>query len=131
VKEALQPAGLATPTKPYSPVVVSGDLVAVSGQIPIDVHGELVEGGFAEQLQQVFRNLTACLDAAGCDQRDVIKVVAYLTDRGDFAEFNEGYAAFFAEPRPVRTTIVCGLMDERFLVEIDVIAHARRAEAAG
>jgi enamine deaminase RidA (YjgF/YER057c/UK114 family) len=111
------------PTKPYSPVVISDDLVAVSGQIPVDERGELVAGGFADQVEQVFRNLTVCLEATGCDLDDVIKVVAYLTDRSHAPAFNDLYAPRFAEPRPVRTTIVCGLLDERFLVEIDVLAR--------
>jgi 2-iminobutanoate/2-iminopropanoate deaminase len=123
VKQGMQPSGIAVPTRPYSPVVIDGDLVAVSGQVPLGPDGSSVDEDFGAQVNQVLRNLTACLDAAGCEPDHVIKVVAYLTDRRNFATFNEIYAGYFAEPRPVRTTILCGLMDERFLVEIDVIAR--------
>jgi 2-iminobutanoate/2-iminopropanoate deaminase len=122
MKEAIQPSDLAVPTKPYSPVVTNRDLVFVSGQIPIEPDGSLVPGGIAEQVHGVLRNVERCLSATACGLEDVVKVVAYLTDRGDFATFNEIYASYFREPRPVRTTILCGLMDERFLVEIDVVA---------
>jgi reactive intermediate/imine deaminase len=123
VKQGIQPPDLARPTKPYSPVVVSDDLVVISGQIPLDQRGELAGEGFAEQVRQVFANVEACLRAAGCELDDVIKVTAYMTERVDFGELNEIYAGYFAEPRPVRTTILCGLLDERFRFEMDVIAR--------
>lgn len=123
MKRGIQPPDLATPTKPYSPVVVSDDLVVVSGQIPLDAQGELIAGGFVEHAHQVFANVETCLRAAGCGLDDTIKVVAYLTDRSHFAQLNEVYAGYFHEPRPVRTTILCGLLDERFLFEMDVIAR--------
>jgi 2-iminobutanoate/2-iminopropanoate deaminase len=102
--------------------VTNRDLAFVSGQIPLEPGGSLVPGGIAEQVHAVLRNVDRCLSAAGSGLDDVVKVVAYLTDRGDFATFNEVYASYFREPRPVRTTILCGLMDERFLVEVDVVA---------
>lgn len=130
MKQAIQPNGVAVPAKPYSPVMVSGEFVFVSGQIPIDEAAMLVEGGFAEQVHGVFRNVERCLRAAGCELDDVVKVVAYLTEREPFSEFNEIYAGYFREPRPVRTTIVCGLLDERFLVEMDVIAVRKGSTSA-
>jgi 2-iminobutanoate/2-iminopropanoate deaminase len=122
MKDAIQPSGVAVPAKPYSPVIVTGDLVFVSGQVPIDEHGVLVDGGFAEQLHGVLRNVERCLRSADCGFDDVVKVGAYLTGRDSFATFNEIYAGYFREPRPVRTTIVCALLDERFLLEMDVVA---------
>lgn len=123
MKRSIQPQGVAVPAKPYSPVVVSGDLVFVSGQIPIGVDGDLISGGFDEQVRRVFENTQLCLEAAECGFADVVKVVAYLTERTSFARFNQLYAEYFAEPLPVRTTIVCELLDERFLFEMDVIAR--------
>jgi len=127
-KEAIQPAGLAVPAKPYSPVIRSGAWVFVSGQIPIDDSGALVGGAFEEQLTQVLDNVERCLRAAGCGMGDVVKTVVYLTDRRHFDLLNLRYGERFAEPRPVRTTILCGLLDERFLVEMDVVAHIPAAE---
>lgn len=123
VRTAFQPEGIAVPPKPYSPVVVSDGLVFVSGQIPIDVDGELVNDGFEGQLVQVLDNVERCLAAADCTLADVLKATVYLTDRDQFEVLNRRYAERFLEPRPVRTTIVCQLLDERFLVEMDVIAR--------
>lgn len=130
MRRSIQPDDVAVPTKPYAPVVTLDHLVFVSGQIPIDERGELVPGGFAQQAHAVFRNLDRCLAAGGSALDDVVKVVAYLTSRNRFAEFNEIYGGYFpdATARPVRTTIVCDLLDERFLIEMDVIAARGRHE---
>ena len=120
---AIQPEGLPVPAKPYSPVVVSDGFAFVSGQIPIDGSGELVGGGFEAQLSQVFDNVELCLRAAGCGLGDIVKATVYLTDRDHFGALNRRYAERIPEPRPVRTTIVCELLDERFLVEMEVIAR--------
>lgn len=122
MREEIQPADILVPSRPYVPVVATDDLVFVSGQVPVDARGELVDLELEGQVRAVFRNVEACLRAAGCSLGDVVRVSAYLTSRDTFARFNEVYAACFGGTKPVRTTIVCGLMDERFLVEMDVIA---------
>ena len=91
MKEAIQPEGLARPAAPYSPVVVSDDLVYTAGQVGFDESGQLTADDITGQTRQVFENLLACLRAAGCEAADVIKVNAYLTDLGDFPAFNEVY----------------------------------------
>jgi 2-iminobutanoate/2-iminopropanoate deaminase len=121
-REAIQPAGLARPKAPYSPVVVSGDHVYTAGQVAFDANGDIVPGGVAEQTRQVFANLRACLDAAGCSFDDVVKVNAFLFDLGDFAAFNAVYAEHFSEPYPVRTTVQAGLAPGLF-VEVEVVAR--------
>jgi 2-iminobutanoate/2-iminopropanoate deaminase len=122
VKEAIQPEGLARPAAPYSPVVVSGDLVYTAGQVGFDESGELVAPDIEGQTRQVFQNLVACLRAAGCEPADVLKVNAYLADLGDFAAFNEVYRATFAEPYPARTTVGVSLPGG-ILVEVEAIAR--------
>jgi 2-iminobutanoate/2-iminopropanoate deaminase len=120
--EALQPEGLPTPSAPYSPVVVSGDLVVTAGQVAFDADGKLVPGGIREQTRQTLENLGRCLAAAGCDFGDVIKVTAFLTDIGDFGGYNEVYAEFFRPPFPARTTVQAGLV-AGLLVEIEALAR--------
>jgi reactive intermediate/imine deaminase len=119
--EVVQPPELPAPLAPYSTVVVSGDLVLLSGQIPYTAAGELVSEDFAAQARQVFRNTEACLRAAGCGFADVLKVTAYLADFADFAVYNELYGECFRPPYPVRTTVQAGLYG--FKLELDAIAR--------
>lgn len=122
MKEAIQPDGVARPAAPYSPVVVSGDLVYTAGQVGFDESGQLTADDIARQTAKVFENLLACLRAGGCGPADVIKVNAYLTDLGDFAAFNEVYKAIFQEPYPARTTVGVSLPGG-ILVEVEAIAR--------
>ncbi len=121
-RDALFPDGLVRPKAPYSPVVVSGDLVYTAGQVAFDASGTLVAGGIAEQTTQVLANLRACLLAAGCALDDVLKVNVFLLDLAEFDAFNEVYRAAFAEPYPVRTTVQVGLPGG-IRVEIEAVAR--------
>ncbi len=121
-RDALFPDGLVRPKAPYSPVVVSGDLVYTAGQVAFDASGTLVAGGIAEQTTQVLANLRACLLAAGCTLDDVLKVNVFLLDLAEFDAFNEVYRAAFAEPYPVRTTVQVGLPGG-IRVEIEAVAR--------
>jgi 2-iminobutanoate/2-iminopropanoate deaminase len=123
--EAIQPEGLPTPSAPYSPVVVSGDLVATAGQVGFDAEGKVVEGGIREQARQTLENLGRCLAAAGCGFGDVIKVTAFLTEMDNFAAYNEIYGQFFEAPYPARTTVQAGLAPG-LLVEIEALARRSR-----
>jgi 2-iminobutanoate/2-iminopropanoate deaminase len=120
-RDARQPDALPHPTSPYSPVVLGDGLVWTSGQVAVDAAGSIVPGGITEQTRQVLRNIAACLAAAGCTMDDVVKVTAFLADLGDFAAFNEEYAAHLAEPRPARSTVEVGLAPG-LLVEIEAVA---------
>jgi 2-iminobutanoate/2-iminopropanoate deaminase len=121
-RDALFPDGLVRPKAPYSPVVVSGDLVYTAGQVAFDGSGTLVAGGIAEQTTQVLSNLRACLIAAGCTLDDVVKVNVFLLDLAEFDAFNEIYRAAFAEPYPARTTVEAGLPGG-IRVEIEAVAR--------
>ena len=122
MKEAIQPEGVARPAAPYSPVVVSGDLVYTAGQVGFDESGQLTADDIGGQTVKVFENLLACLRAGGCAPADVIKVNAYLNDLGDFAAFNEVYRSIFQEPYPARTTVGVSLPGG-ILVEVEAIAR--------
>ena len=122
MKQAIQPEGLARPAAPYSPVVVSGDLVYTAGQVGFDDSGQLTADDITGQTRQVFENLLVCLRAGGCEPADVIKINAYLADLGDFPAFNEVYSATFQEPYPARTTVGVSLPGG-ILVEVEAIAR--------
>jgi 2-iminobutanoate/2-iminopropanoate deaminase len=113
---------MAPPKPPYSPVVISGDLVYTAGQVAHDAEGSLVAGGIEEQTRQTLENVRACLEAAGCTLDDVMKVNAFLADLGDFDGYNSVYREFFAEPYPARTSVQAGL-PPGILVEIEAVAR--------
>jgi 2-iminobutanoate/2-iminopropanoate deaminase len=122
MRDAIQPNDVPVPAPPYSPVVVSGDVVYTAGQIAMDATGAIVPGGIAEQTEQVLRNVAACLAAAGCGMGDVVKTTVFLADLANFAIFNEVYARHFEAPYPARSTVQVGLADG-LLVEIEAIAR--------
>jgi 2-iminobutanoate/2-iminopropanoate deaminase len=121
-RDPIQPEGLATPTLPYSPVVISGDAVYTAGQIANDADGNLVEGGIEEQTRQALQNVRTCVEAAGCTMADVAKVNAYLADLADFPGYNAVYVEFFDAPYPARTSVQAGLPAD-VLVEIEAVAR--------
>lgn len=108
---------------PYSHGVWAGDLLFLSGQTPIDpATSALVEGGVAEQTEQVFANLTAVVEDAGLTMDDVVKCNVFLTDMADFAEMNAVYATHFSEPFPARSTVAVAGLPLGARVEIELVA---------
>ena len=111
---------------PYSQAVIvrgAGNLVFVSGQIPIDpATGEFVPGDVKAQTDRVMRNLTAILEAAGTTMDAVVRCTVYLADMNDFAAMNEVYGSYFSQPAPARATIQAVRLPKDARVEIDVIA---------
>jgi 2-iminobutanoate/2-iminopropanoate deaminase len=121
------PDGIGPPVAPYSPVVISGELVFLSGQIPYDADNQLVEGGIELQTHQVLTNMEKCLEAAGCSFEDVVKVNSFLSDFADFPGFNAVYEQYFKAPLPTRTTVQVGL--HGFRVEVEAIARRPSADS--
>lgn len=112
---------------PYSQAVRAGNLVFASGQIPIDpATGEFVAGGVAEQTEQVLRNLTAVMDAAGVGMNQVVKTTVFLADMDDFVPMNEVYGRFFGEEPPARATVQAARLPRDARVEIEAIAVVNR-----
>lgn len=108
---------------PYSQAVRSGDLVFLSGQIPLAPSGELVRADIATETERVLDNLGAVLEAAGCSFADVVKTTIYLVDLGDFQTVNETYAKRFSKAPPARATVEVAALPKGARVEIDAIAR--------
>ena len=107
---------------PYSQATKVGNMVYLSGQIPLDPKTmEVVAGGIAEQTNQVFANLTAVTKAAGGDLGNLAKITIFLTDLNDFATVNSIMAEHFAEPYPARATIEVSALPKGAAVEIEAI----------
>lgn len=108
---------------PYSQGVRSGNLLFVSGQVPIDpATGNIIEGDIKTQTDRVMRNLTAILEAAGGSMENVLRCTVYLADMNDFAAMNDVYGSYFSQPAPARSTIQAVRLPKDARVEIDVIA---------
>lgn len=122
-RRAIFPEGGPKPGGPYSPAIVSGGFVFVAGQVGRNpATGQLGEG-IEAQARQTLENIGVVLRAAGCDFKDVVKTTAYITRPEFFGPFNAIYQSFFPEPRPARSTVVCALVQESLLIEVDVIAR--------
>ena len=115
------PAAIGT----YSQAVRVGQTVYLSGQIPLNpLTMELVDGGIAAQIRQVFDNLAAVADAAGGGLCDVVKLTVYLTDLGDFQRVNEIMSLYFEEPYPARAVVGVVALPKAAAVEMDAILVA-------
>lgn len=110
---------------PYSQAIKANGMIFCSGQIPIDpATGEFVSHIVSEQTEQVLKNLTAVLVAAGTDLSGVVKTTVFLADMNDFVEMNEVYARFFGDNKPARATVQAARLPRDAKVEIECIALA-------
>ncbi|WP_205712601.1 RidA family protein [Candidatus Chloroploca mongolica] len=108
---------------PYSQGMIAGNMVFVSGQLPINpITGEMVEGDIGAMTRQIFDNLSAILHAAGTSLERAVKVTVFLADMNDFQAMNEAYAEFFPINPPARSTIQVARLPRDARVEIELIA---------
>ncbi len=106
----------------YSQAVKIGDTVYLSGQIPLVAETmELIDGDIAEQVRQIFRNLTAVAEAAGGSLDDFAKVNVFLTDLSNFTTVNEVMTEFFQQPYPARAAVGVAELPKGAEVEVDGI----------
>jgi 2-iminobutanoate/2-iminopropanoate deaminase len=111
---------------PYSQAIQAGNLLFLSGQIPIDPKtGELTEGDIRQQTQQVLENIKGLLESQGLGMEDVIKVTIFLKDIGSFNQVNEVYATYFSSSPPARSTIEVAKLPRNAEIEIEAIALTR------
>jgi 2-iminobutanoate/2-iminopropanoate deaminase len=108
---------------PYSQAVRVGNLLFLSGQIPLDpATGQMVEGDVVVQTRRVMENLAAVLSSAGLSFANVARTTIYLADLGDFAKVNEVYGSYLSAPFPARATVQVARLPRDASVEIDAIA---------
>lgn len=108
---------------PYSQAIKANGMVFCSGQIPIDpATGEFVSDVVNEQTEQVLKNLSEVLKAAGASLDDVVKTTVFLADMNDFVEMNEVYGRFFSDNKPARATVQAAGLPRGAKVEIECIA---------
>ena len=122
-KQTIASSGAPKAIGPYSPAVRAGQLLFVSGQVPLDpATGQMVDGGIAEQTRRVLDNVGALLTAGGRSFADVVRTTIFLADMNDFAAVNEIYGQYFSEPYPARATVQVARLPKDARVEIDAIA---------
>ena len=110
---------------PYSQAVKTGNLIFISGQIPLDPKtGNLVEGSIKDETNQVLKNLKSICEAAGYSLDDAVKITIFLTDLANFSVVNDLMKEFFSEPYPARATIEVSALPLGVNVEIEAIVLA-------
>ena len=108
---------------PYSQGIITGGLLFTSGQIAIDpATGNVVEGGIAEQTEQIMKNLGEVLKAAGATFDNAVKTTCFLAEIADFAAFNEVYGKYFTS-KPARSCVAVKDLPKGVLAEVEVIAE--------
>ncbi len=125
-KQAVSTPNAPAAIGPYSQAVVAGDYVFTAGQIGLDPATGAMADGVVAQTEQVLRNLSAVLDAAGCSFADVVKTTVFVADMRDYAAVNGVYATAFAEPFPGRSAVEAARLPKDALVEIEVVAYRPR-----
>ena len=108
---------------PYSQAIRAGNLLFLSGQIPLDPQtGNVVPGDITAQTERVLRNISAVLKAAGAGFGQVVRTTVFLADMNEFGAMNEVYGTFVVNPPPARSTVQVARLPKDVRVEIDVIA---------
>ena len=107
---------------PYSQALDTGNMLFISGQIPIDPETGVMPETVEEQAKQVLTNIKNILAEAGLTMANVVKTSVFLSDLSDFAKVNEVYASFFAEPYPARSCVQVAAIPKGAKVEIETIA---------
>lgn len=120
-KEYIKTENAPSAIGPYSQAVKVGKTVYISGQIPLTLTMELIEGDIQDETRQVFKNLQAICQAAGGDLSDIVKLSIFLVDMNDFAKVNEVMEDFFKAPYPARAAIGVKELPKGVNVEAEAI----------
>lgn len=108
---------------PYSQAIKAGNILFVSGQLPIDPQtGNLVTGSVAEQTERIMMNVQAILTAGGASLANVVKTTIFLADLNDFAEVNAAYGRYFPANPPARSTVQVARLPKDGRIEIECVA---------
>lgn len=124
-KEVIYSPGAPEPIGPYSQAIKSGNMLFVSGQIAIDRStGNMVTSDIAAETEQVMKNLSLVLSAAGMDFTHVVKCTIFLSDMNSFPTVNGVYGKYFSSAPPARETVEVRRLPKDVNVEISCIAIA-------
>ena len=122
MKERIHTKNAPEAVGPYSQAIRYGNLLFISGQIPLDpATGSIVEGDIAAQTKMVLNNLRAILEANGMTEQNVLKCTCFLKDMEDFARFNAIYNDYFGESLPARECVEVARLPKDVLIEISAI----------
>ena len=122
-KKIIKTDNAPAPIGPYNQAVMTGNMLFISGQIPLDTKtGELMMGSVEEETHLVMKNLEAILTEAGMDFSNVVKTSIFLTDMALFGQVNEVYGSYFSSDYPARETIAVKGLPKNVNVEISMIA---------
>ncbi|EJH4516424.1 RidA family protein [Staphylococcus pseudintermedius] len=110
---------------PYSHASIVNGLVYTSGQIPLNLEGEIVSDDVEKQTEQVLENLKAVLDAAGSDLNYVVKVLIFLSDMENFQKVNEVYTKYFDTHRPARSAVEVARLPKDVKIEIEMVTEVK------
>jgi 2-iminobutanoate/2-iminopropanoate deaminase len=122
-RDAISTANAPKAIGPYSQAIRAGNLLFLSGQIPLDpASGAILDGDITIQTERVFQNITAVLAAAGASFANVVRTTVFLADMNEFAAMNAVYAKYVVDPPPARSTVQVARLPRDVRVEIDVIA---------
>jgi 2-iminobutanoate/2-iminopropanoate deaminase len=123
MREAVTSSGAPAAIGPYSAGIRAGNLLFLSGSIPLDpATGQAVAGDISVQATRAMENIKALLAAAGADFHHVVKTTVFLADMNEFAAMNEVYAKYFVAPFPARSTVQVARLPRDVRVEIEVVA---------
>jgi enamine deaminase RidA (YjgF/YER057c/UK114 family) len=109
----------------YSRAVLDGDFVFVSGTTGFDYATMTISEDPAEQARQTFRNIQAALQKAGASLDDAVRVTYYMPNAADWPKIYPVFKEFLAESRPASSALICGLIDPRMKIEIEITARKR------
>lgn len=124
-KESIHTEKAPAAVGPYSQGIKAGNLVFVSGQMPVNSKtGEVVEGDVTEKAKKCMENVLAILAEAGMTADNIVKATIFLTDLGDFGRVNEVYASYFKDSYPARSCVEVSRLPKDVSVEIEVIAFS-------
>ncbi len=122
-KNIIQTSNAPEPIGPYSQAVSSGNMLFVSGQIPLNPQtGKLITGNIEEETNRVMHNIQAILEAGGTDFSQVVKCSIFVKDLNDFYRINQVYGDYFPQQPPARETVEVNRLPKDVNVEISCIA---------
>jgi len=123
MRQAVSAPGAPAAIGPYSAGIRAGNLLFLSGSIPLDpATGQVVSGDITAQATRVMENIAALLAAAGAGFSQVVKTTVFLADMNEFAAMNEVYAKYFVAPFPARSTVQVARLPRDVRLEIEVVA---------